>query len=273
VSSIKPHQDAGYVDGRQEIGGRLLVTAGDGSEAFDVMEEALHISAKAIEGARLAAAVVLSRGIHRDNGLHAPPPDRADDCVGVVPRICDESFSGRVLDQVLCFRRVVLLAGREDDVKRLPFAGGDRVELGRKTSSRAAQSIASDPPFPPAASWCARTTVPSMSEPTSSSIRSALKTCSQTPRLAHRAKRLYVVCQGPYRSGMSRQGAPVLSRHITALTNGRSPRWDRGPGWTGSRTFTCAHWASLSSCRCTRIVAHAPIPRAIFPSSAIEDTP
>jgi hypothetical protein len=261
------------MDGRQEIGGRLLVAAGDGSEAFDVMEEAFDISTKTIEGARLAPAVVFSGGIHRDDGLHAPPPDRADDRIGVVPRICDESFAGRVLDQVLRFRRVVLLAGREDDVKRFPLAGGDRVELGRKTSSRAAQSIASDPPFPPAASWCARTTVPSMSEPTSSSMRNALKTFSQTPRLAHRAKRLYVVFHGPYRSGMSRQGAPVFSRHITALTNGRSPRWDRGPGWTGSRSFTCAHCASLSSCRCTRIVAHAPISRAIFPSSVIEDTP
>ena len=86
------------MDGRQEIGGRLLVAAGNGSEAFDVMEEALDVSAKTIEGARLAAAVVLSRGIHRDDGLHAPPPDRADDRVGVVPRICDESFAGRVLD-------------------------------------------------------------------------------------------------------------------------------------------------------------------------------
>jgi hypothetical protein len=178
-----------------------------------------------------------------------------------------------MLDQVFRFRRVVLLARREDDVEWLTLTGGDGVELGRKTSSRAAQSIASDPPFPPAASWCARTTVPSMSEPTSSSMRSALKTFSQTPLLAHRAKRLYVVFHGPYRSGISRQGAPVLSRHITALTNGRSPRWDRGPGWTGSRSFTRAHCASLSSCRCTRIVAHAPIFGAIFPSSVIEDTP
>jgi hypothetical protein len=261
------------VDGRQKIGGRLLVAAGDGSKPFDVMEEALDIPAKAIEGARLATAVVLSRGIHRDDRLHAPLPDGADDRIGVVPRICDESLAGRVLDQVFRFRRVVLLAGRKDDVERLPLTGGDRVELGRKTSSRAAQSIASDPPFPPAASWCARTTVPSMSEPTSSSMRSALKAFSQTPRLAHRAKRLYVVFHGPYRSGMSRQGAPVLSRHITALTNARSPRRDRGPGWIGSRSFTCAHWASLSSCRCTRIFAHAPISRAIFPSSVIEDTP
>jgi len=273
VSSIKPHQDAGDVDGRQEIGGRLLVAAGDGSKAFDVMEEALDVSAEAIEGAGLATPVVLARGIHRDDGLHTSLADCTDDRVGVVSRICDESLAARVLDQVLRFRRVVLLAGREDDVERLPLAGSDRVELGRKTSSRAAQSIASDPPFPPAASWCARTTVPSMREPTSSSMRSSLKTFSQTPRLAHRAKRLYVVFHGPYRSGMSRQGAPVLSRHITALTNGRSPRWDRGPGWTGRRSFTFAHWASLSSCRCTPTLAHAPISKATFPPSVIEDTP
>lgn len=261
------------MDGRQKIGGRLLVAAGDGSKAFDVMEEALDVSAKAIQGTRLATAVVLSCGIHRDDGLHPPPPDRCDDRVGIVPRICDEGLAGRVLDQVLRFRRVVLLAGREDDVERLPLTCGDRVEFGRKTSSRTAQSIASDPPFPPAASWCARTTVPSMREPTSSSMRSTLKIFSHTPRRAHRAKRLYVVFHGPYRSGMSRQGAPVLSRHITALRNGRSPRWDRGPGWTGSRSFTFAHWASLSSCRCTRIFDHAPFSSAIFPPSIIEDTP
>jgi hypothetical protein len=261
------------VDGRQKVGGRLFVAAGDGSKAFDVMEETLDISTKAIEGTRLAAPVVLARGIHRDDGLHAPPSDRGYDRVGVVPGICDESLAGRVLDQVLRFRGVVLLAGREDDVKGLPLACSDGVELGRKTSSRAAQSIASDPPFPPAASWCARTTVPSMSDPTSSSTRSALKIPSHTPRLAHRAKRLYVVFHGPYRSGMSRQGAPVLSRHITALTKGRSPRWDRGPGWTGNRPSIATHWASLSSCRCMPILAHAPISNAIFLPLVIEDTP
>jgi hypothetical protein len=52
VSSIKPNLDAGDVDGRQEVGGRLLVAAGDGSEAFDVMEEALDISAKGEIGRR-----------------------------------------------------------------------------------------------------------------------------------------------------------------------------------------------------------------------------
>jgi hypothetical protein len=178
-----------------------------------------------------------------------------------------------VADQSLCFGRVVVLAGREDNVQGLAFGRRDGVDFGRKASSRAAQSIASDPPFPPAASWCARITVPSINEPTSSSTRRVSKTRSQTPRLAHRAKRLYVVFQLPYRSGMSRQGAPVLSLHMTAFRKARSPRRDRGPGWIGSRSFTIAHWASLSSCRCTRIFAHGRARRATFHPLLIGDTP
>jgi hypothetical protein len=103
-----------------------------------------------------------------------------------------------------------------------------------------------------------------MSEPSSSSTRRAWKTRCHTPRFAHRAKRLYVVFQLPYRSGMSRQGAPVLSRHITALTKERSPRRERGPRVLGNRSRRVAHWTSLSSCRCTRIVAHARFAKAIF---------
>lgn len=252
------------MDGRQEVGSRLLVATGDGTEAFDVMEEALNIAAEPIESARFATSVVFSRGIHRDDGLHPSPMDSCDDGIGVVPRIRYQSLAGGVSDQLLRFRRVVLLAGREDDMEGLALRRGDRVDLGGKTSSRTAQMIASDPPFPPAASWCARTTVPSMSEPTSSSMHRSLKTRSHTPRLAQRAKRLYVVFQLPYRSGMSRQGAPVFSRHMTAFTKARSPRRDRGPGCTGSRSFTFSHWKSVSSCLCTRIVAHGPISRANF---------
>jgi hypothetical protein len=158
-------------------------------------------------------------------------------------------------------------------VERFAVRRRDGVDFGRKTSARAAQSIALDPPFPPAASWCARTTEPSMREPTSSPIRSSLKTRSHTPRFAQRANRLYVVFQLPYRSGISRQGAPVLRRHMTAFTNTRSPRFETGPGLTGSRPTIVAHCPSLSSCRCMEIVPHEPISQANFPPQLIGDTP
>ena len=143
------------------------------------------------------------------------------------------------------------------DVDRPALRRRDRVDLGRKASSRTAQMIASDPPFPPAASWCARTVVASRREPVSStSMASSLKSCSHTPVLAQREKRLYTVFQEPKRSGRSRQETPVLVRQMTALTKSRSPRLETGPVRTGRRASMRFHSASVSSCRCTVSVDH-----------------
>lgn len=133
----------------------------------------------------------------------------------------------------------------------------DRVDLGRNASSRTAQMIASGPPFPPAAPWCARTMVASRREPVSStSMASALKTRSQDPRLAQRENRFYTVFQGPKRSGESRHGTPVLTRQMTALTKSGSPRLERGPGRRGRSASMRFHSASVSSYRCTVSVDH-----------------
>ena len=87
--------------------------------------------------------------------------------------------------------RFVLLAGGQLDVERLALYVDDRMDFGRKTSSRAAQSIGLEPPFPPAASWCARAIDASSKLPPGSiRICSALKMRSQWPALAQLAKRL-----------------------------------------------------------------------------------
>ena len=92
------------------------------------------------------------------------------------------------------FRRsdqFVSLTRRHRDVDRPRFRVDDSVELGRKTSSRAAQSISLDPPFPPDASWCARTTEPSTIEPVSStSSCSSWKILAQCPLRAQFENRL-----------------------------------------------------------------------------------
>jgi len=215
------------------------------------MEEAFNHSSHPVEASVLAPTVVLPRRVHRDDSLHASGFDCSNDAVGVVAGVGDERFAGRMLNQMLGFRRVVLLPRCQDDVERLAFGSRDRVDFGRKTSSRTAQSVALDPPFPPAASWCARITEPSMSEPTSStSIRCCLKSRSHIPRFAHRSNRLYTVFQLPYRSGISRQGAPVFTRHITALTKSRSPRSAGGPRLIEMSGSTCFHCSSVNSCRC-----------------------
>jgi hypothetical protein len=96
-----------------------------------------------------------------------------------------------VRKQLFSGDHLVTLARRQRDVDRPRFRIDDGVELGRKASSRAAQSIASDPPFPPDASWCARTTDPSTIEPVSStSSCSSRKIVAQCPFRAQFAKRL-----------------------------------------------------------------------------------
>lgn len=245
------------MDDRQEVCGRLLKARGDRPESFEPVEEAFDLDAQPIQLRVLTATVVLAAGVHRDDRLHLSRSDRVHDAVRVVACIRDEGLSSRVLDQMLRFRRVVPLACGEGDLDWLAARRRDSVDFRRKASSRTAQTIASDPPFPPAASWCARTTVASMSEPTSSTsalIWSSLKIRSQTPRAAHRAKRLYTVFQGPYLGGMSRHGAPVFTRHNTALMKFRSPSLPGGPGRVGIWGSTNGHCTSVSSCRCTASV-------------------
>jgi len=70
----------------------------------------------------------------------------------IVAGISDTGFAGGLCDESPSDGGFVLLAWRQLDVERAALEVYDRVELGRKASTRASQSIASKPPFPPAAS-------------------------------------------------------------------------------------------------------------------------
>src|ERR1019366_5986213 len=94
-------------------------------------------------------------------------------------------------EQLLGDRHLVPLARRQRDVERAALRVDDGMELCRKTSSRAAQSIALDPPYPPEESWCARITEPSTIELVSSSSNfSSRKIAAQCFLLAQFANRL-----------------------------------------------------------------------------------
>ena len=256
MSLIEPHRDAGDVDDGEEVGGGLVIASGNGTESFEGMEPAFNHVAKAIE-LPVQAPSPWMRGVLGHNGLHAAGSNGFVDLLAGVARVGDGCPATSMVQELLGLRGLVAMSLGQRDVEGLPLRRGDRVNLGRKASSRAAQMIASDPPFPPAASWCARTMVASMSEPISStSMASALKMRSQRPRFAHRSNRLYTVFQTPNRSGKSRQGTPVLTRQMTALMKSRSPRLERGPGRGGRSASMRFHSASVSSCRCTVSVDH-----------------
>jgi len=75
-----------------------------------------------------------------------------EDAHRIVAGVPDERPTGRMVHQLLCNRRFVLLTGRYDDVERTRGRVDDGVELGRKATATTTQSVAADPPFPPAAS-------------------------------------------------------------------------------------------------------------------------
>jgi len=139
------------VDDGEEVGCRLLVASRDGAKALEAMEEALdHVP----QPEELPVDTVLGvRWVRRDDGLHAPLFDSLADLARVVAGVSDEGAALGVLKELQRFSRFVRLPRSQRDVERLAFRVRDRVDFGRKASSRTAQSIASAPPFPPEASW------------------------------------------------------------------------------------------------------------------------
>jgi len=82
---------------------------------------------------------------------------------------------------------------------------------------------------------------------------SVCSSCSQTPRRRYAVRRWYTVCQGPYRSGRSRHGAPVRAIQIMPSTSSRSGRRGRPRllVGAGNSRANCRHCGSLNPSRCT----------------------
>ena len=155
------------------------------------------------------------------------------------------------------------------------YLGGDgkaltvsnQVEFAAESTSRAAQCVVFGlfgvPPETffeaPAAARDARTIEPSMQKRSHSIFPSrsrricrASRTLSYVPSARQELKYSYTVCQGPYRSGRSRQGAPVLKIQRTALSICRASRGGR-PVLAASLVTNgaiSAHCSSVTSCRC-----------------------
>jgi hypothetical protein len=250
--------------------GALVVAGGEGAELLAASEEVLDQMAAAVggavEGAGAAFGAALGDGLADAASAqgHAVAVSRVA-LVAAAPAGADTGSSasrpsdGASVHQLLEDGRFVLLARSEQDGQRLALALGLEVHLGREAALAAPQRFGFRvPPFAPAACWCARITLPSTkwtlqstSPAASASCWTAAKTRSQTPASRHRQNRLYTVDHGPYRSGRSRQGAPVRSLHRMPLMIRRWSAFGRPvSGFSGgSNGFSRSHCWSVSSPR------------------------
>lgn len=127
------------------------------------------------------------------------------------------------------------------------------MDLRGISTSRTTNSLFFMPPFPPEPCWWTRTYDPSIIYYSLSwSLDNSRKIFSQMPRLYHLEYRLYTLFHDPYRSGKSRQGAPVFRIQITALIiirlslAGRPFPPDRSGG---TKSLILSHCSSVISCR------------------------
>jgi len=140
------------MDGGEEARRRLVVAGGHGAEALEGVEAALDTVAERVEFPVEAELDVGVGGVHRDDRFHPTCPDGVDDRLRGVAGVADAGLALGVGDEFPGLHGLMPVALGQGDVERLPLRRGDRVDLGRNASSRTAQMISSDPPFPPAAS-------------------------------------------------------------------------------------------------------------------------
>lgn len=164
----KPDHGAGQVEECQIVPSGLLEASRDGAETLRVVEEDFHSKAQGVPTA-VEPRLLLAYGMRMDHGSHAERFHLPANRVRVVSGVRYERFAACVLrDDRFGNGRVMPLSGRELDMERAAFCVDEGVDLRGEATSRVTQCIADDPPFPPAASWCARITEASIMTPSSS---------------------------------------------------------------------------------------------------------
>lgn len=159
---------------------------------------------------------------------------------------------GRAGDECFGLRDVGLLGAGKREGDRVAKRVDEGVDFRAPSAARASQSLRAVFFLAPAACEWARTAVlSSITSSQSCSTRRVRNTRSHTPFLAHRAKRVKVVCQLPSSGGKSRHGAPVRPIHSTASMNRRlslavTPTSVALPG---SKDSMRRHWSSLNTFR------------------------
>ena len=221
----------------REVGsGGFFVAGRDAAKLFEPIDTALDEIAPLIR-----FPIIFNRclaiGPRRDNGLDASVHQIVANFVAVVALVAEESVRIHIVkfhQRIIAFDLVHLAAG-DIESQRVAFGVRAEVDFGREAAARAAERfLILIPPFTPAACWCARTIVESMACSVSAAgprLASVSKAASQTPSLLQRVKRMKTEFQFPYRSGMSRQGAPVRKtqrmpltvRRLSGIAGPRSP--------------------------------------------------
>ena len=139
--SRQPQRRADQLDESEVVSRRLLIPGRDRSEPLQVVKEDFDQVALAVERA-VEWACPFALRLRVDDRLHSAFLDRRAEVVRVVAGVTEEGVPAGMREELVRHDHLVALAGSQRDVDRPRPRVDERVELGRKTSSRAAQSVA-----------------------------------------------------------------------------------------------------------------------------------
>jgi hypothetical protein len=242
------------------------VASSDATKMLDAVDQAFDVIAAAV----LAAQQASREGAARPRGNHGCASVGADFCdklVTVVSLVRDQVAGIMVTQQAGGWGPVVGLPRREDPFDRTPRRLDGDVQLGAESAARTAEGFVVIPFFlAPAACRWARRTVESSLRPSRSGSCQACKSRAHTPCLHQRLNRWKTEFHSPKRSGKSRQGAPVLAIHRTALTKLRLSSAVRpgSPGLPGRRSLIFSQRSSEISCRRIAAFLREPTRRSLL---------
>lgn len=195
----------------------LVVSRGDGPKLFEFAEEILDQMSRFVEMLviRTQALTIGARG--NDHGLASLLQRLDHTFIGVECFVGDHDFGVDCGKQQIGAVEIMSVAGSESEAGWIAERIDSGVDLGGQPAFAAPDRLVA--PFfgAPALCWWARTIVLSIiAYSLSGSAAKCLNIRSQTPVLAQRLKRRWVLFQSPKRSGRSRQGAPLRYLHNTA---------------------------------------------------------
>ena len=157
----------------------------------------LELAEEALDQIALAVDASVNRAMHEtlagggDMGFGAAGPDQVEQRIGVITSVGDDVMAFEASEQERCGTQVMVLSGGQHEAHWQAVLIDQGVDLGAQSSTRTADGVILAPFFPPAACWWARMIELSMNAIECGDLAAkASKTCTQTPALAQRLKRL-----------------------------------------------------------------------------------
>jgi hypothetical protein len=124
----------------EEISGEFVVTGRNGAEVLNFIEKALDEIALAVKR-EIAIPLGLTVGLWRDHWRDVAPGEGADQLIGVVSLVCDQSIRIGIFDQVFRASQIVGLSRREHQIGGIAQSIDQSVDFGGQPAARAADGL------------------------------------------------------------------------------------------------------------------------------------